>query len=240
MKPCKNAELHLRLPCPVCKGVGHLISKRNLNGKIYRPFKDLKSHIDPFYTSTLEAGVALTSLCRNWFIHQIQCGHRITSDDYVCAAFGCRHFLKSGLPRPKTYLDLGTGLGSVLMLVISGLDLNMDTVIHGVEIQERHVQLARQSLALNTLNATIFHSDLREFCPEITYDLITATPPYFPASSGSLPISANRAQCAFELNGDVSDYLALASKCLSKTSSARIVLANGGHVSRTINAGIES
>jgi tRNA1Val (adenine37-N6)-methyltransferase len=238
LKPCKSSQLHLKCPCPVCKGNGRLESNRDrLITNNYRPFKEIESHIDISYLNNLEADVILTSLCGTLFIQQIEFGHKVTTDDYICAAGAVQHFRDSSLPDPAKFLDLGTGLGSVLMLVTAGLDLNSKSLIHGIEIQDRHVNLARKSLALNEIIATIFHSDLRDFSPATTYDLITATPPYFPAISGSLPINPNRAQCAFELNGDINDYLLLASKCLSKTVNARVVVANGGSVDRTITAG---
>ena len=241
LKPCKSSQLYLKAACTVCKGVGQLKLTRDSNttSKKFRPFKDLEPKIDSSYLDSLEEGICLTSLCGSWFLHQIEFGHKVTTDDYLVAAVAAEHFSNHKLPDPMKYLDLGTGLGSVLMLVTSALNLNNRSTLHGVEIQSRHVDLARRSLELNSVKATIFHSDLRDFEPLEVYDLITATPPYFPVVSGSLPISSNRAQCAFEMNGDVKDYLFLASKCLSKSSTARVVVSNGGSVSRTIVAGAE-
>lgn len=73
----------------------------------------------------IEDDIMLTSLCGRWMIYQIEHGHRTTTDDCALAAIIVQHF-KSNHHVEKLverYIDLGTGLSSVLQLVSWGLEL---------------------------------------------------------------------------------------------------------------------
>ncbi|KAJ3363303.1 hypothetical protein HDU91_003049 [Kappamyces sp. JEL0680] len=228
----------------------------------YRPFKEPYTGHCPLarfdmanptvrqtILSTVGPDEMLTALGGHWMIYQLERGHRITTDDCIISALVVHHYKSrpsgSGRSVPGRYLDLGTGLASVLHLVSLGLDLKAaGAVVLGLEAQERHVELARRTTHFNGLDAAILHTDLRDVYQDATaypealkFDLVTGTPPYFPPANGSLPHLKNRAECAFEFRGDVGVYLGVASQVLK--SDGVVFIANGGTVDRTVRAGIE-
>jgi tRNA1Val (adenine37-N6)-methyltransferase len=176
-------------------------------------------------------------------LYQVEHGHRMTSDDLVGAACAVSHLKSIGVA-PSTYLDIGTGLGSVLSLV--------NCVYHGklkksfgIEAQSLHVKLARKTLKINGCEdvCEIIHQDLRKLVdnpyliPAMKFALITGTPPYFPATNGPVPLSSNRGMCAFELRGGVELYCEMASKFLEKGSDSRFVVVNTSlEITRTQSA----
>jgi tRNA1(Val) A37 N6-methylase TrmN6 len=81
----------------------------------------------------------------------------------------------------------------------------------GVEAQGVSVSLARRSATLNGLSDrfTIVHGDLRY--PDVldanqTFDLITASPPYFPLGTAMPSREVQRALARMELRGSIVDY----------------------------------
>ena len=271
LKPCKEKQANLKLVCTVCrvpvvelveweqqrvdlkpsirifkidgKRLGKSSLKPLLNAYDKQDFYALNS----FLMLPENNHIMLTALCGDWMIYQFKNGHKITTDDCFIGALVVKHFsILGNIQKPKKYLDLGTGLGSVLQLVTWGLELENNNVI-GIEAQKIHVELARKSLFINNCSANIIHADLRELAQysqkdwsdcDVEFDLITGTPPYFPVKNGPLPKSLNRALCAFEMKGDVSDYLKTASLLLKRSRDASVFIANGGPIQRTIDAGI--
>jgi hypothetical protein len=133
----------------------------------------------------------LCSLSGYWGIYQFVNGHKFTTDDVCTAGFTIQTIIKESLP-VKKYMDLGTGLGSVLMMVTWKCFDQLEQVC-AIEAQSKHIELAKRSLKLNHLEGLVelYHGDLR-FMDNIqglqvhsnTFDLITGTPPYFPPSVG--------------------------------------------------------
>ena len=128
----------------------------------------------------------LCSLSGYWGIFQFVDGHKFTTDDVCTAGFTIQTILEESLP-VRRYMDLGTGLGSVLMMVTWKLFDEFNHVC-AIEAQSRHIDLASKSLKLNGIESfvNLYHGDLR-FLDRIeriqedlnTFDLITGTPPYF-------------------------------------------------------------
>jgi len=89
-----------------------------------------------------------------------------------------------------------------------------------VEAQPESVALARKSARYNGLTERyeIREGDFREpgvLRDEERFDLITASPPYFPPESGVRSEHPQRLACRFELRGNVADYCAVAAKHLA-------------------------
>jgi hypothetical protein len=108
-------------------------------------------------------GETLCSLSGHYMIYQYTRGHRFTTDD-VCTAYfaytetrhptidgnGCLSMIADTAHPRRSHLDLGCGLGSVLMMLKwkYGEDICRSV---GVEAQHANLSLARRSIAFNGL-----------------------------------------------------------------------------------------
>ncbi|MBK6516755.1 MAG: methyltransferase [Polyangiaceae bacterium] len=158
----------------------------------------------------------LTPEVRVW---QRAAGHRFSSDDVATAfcAFRAR-------PDARRVLDLGTGLGSVLLLLAWKLP---DAHLVGVEAQAASFELLRRNVARNGLEGRVAarHGDLRE--PSSLrgvgrFELVTGTPPYFPPGAALDALDAQRTFARVERRGGVEAYIDAAVPCLAP--DGRLVL----------------
>ena len=106
-------------------------------------------------------------------------------------------------------LDLGSGIGSVGMIAAWRLP---GARFVTVEAQEESVRLARKSAAYNGLTGRyeIRQGDFRQpgaLAPDEQFDLVLASPPYFPVGTGAEADHPQKVACRFELRGDMVDYL---------------------------------
>jgi tRNA1Val (adenine37-N6)-methyltransferase len=136
-------------------------------------------------------------------------GHRHSIDDALTAWYALQK-----RPGAMRYLDLGSGVGTVGMIVLWGLA--DQAALTCIEAQETSFALLQANLECNRLlgRATAIHGDLREHAVDTKYDLITGSPPYFPRNAGHLPEDAQKAYARFELRGHVGDYARTARRCL--------------------------
>jgi tRNA1(Val) A37 N6-methylase TrmN6 len=190
-------------------------------------------------------GEMLCSLSGHWMIYQLENGHRMTSDDLLIAYIVIQHY--KDRPIPREYLDIGTGLGSVLNLVNWAFHGKLEKSV-GIEAQKIHVDLARKTTAINGIDhiTTIIHHDLRslidgshdeDFPDTEKFGLITGTPPYFPAANGSLPVNVGRGMCAFELRGGIEVYCRMARRHLREEPSSRFIVTQTSlEIERTLEA----
>jgi tRNA1(Val) A37 N6-methylase TrmN6 len=160
-----------------------------------------------------ENELSLDALTAGVSVYQRKKGHRFSSDDLVTAWAA-----KQVCPAPATILDLGCGLGSVL------LHLTWSTpgaTLVGVEAQEVSFALLEKNVAHNGLEdrVTIHHGDLRDEAVMARlggpFELITATPPYFPPSAATDALDQQRAYARIEYRGGVEAYIATASRLLA-------------------------
>lgn len=159
----------------------------------------------------------LCFLSGDWRLFQKQQGHRWSLDDLVTAWIATRHRDPAHALRA---LDLGCGLGSVLLMVAWKLPR---AEVVGIEAQHDRALMGRRSIAYNGVEdrCRIVDGDLREAGQlDGMFGLITGTPPYFPRGTGTESEKAHAMPCRFELRGGVEDYLA----------AARDVLAPGGEI----------
>ena len=140
----------------------------------------------------------------DWRLFQQRRGHRWSLDDLVTAWIATR-----GVRHDARVLDLGCGLGSVLLLVAWKLPR---ADVTGIEAQPDRAALGRRSIAYNGVDdrCRIHDGDLRAALPAGPFDLVTGTPPYFPRGTGTESTKPHALPCRFELRGGVEDYLAAA------------------------------
>ncbi len=163
-----------------------------------------------------DADEDLCYLTGDWRLFQKQRGHRWSLDDLVTGWIATRRIAPA---RPVRALDLGCGLGSVLLMVAWRLP---HAEVIGIEAQPDRAAMGRRSIAFNGVaeRCRIVDGDLREAAIGGSFDLITGTPPYFPRGTGTESEKAHAMPCRFELRGGVEDYLA----------AARRLLAPGGEI----------
>jgi tRNA1Val (adenine37-N6)-methyltransferase len=161
---------------------------------------------------------ALTADYRVW---QRRRGHRYSLDDVITADEAVR-----ACPSARRVLDLGTGIGSVLLMVAWRLP---GATLAGVEAQEGSLALARRNVARNGLDGrvTLMHGDLRDATWQAAqagapFDLVVGTPPYFPPGTATPSPDSQRAHARHELRGGVEDYLGAAGRLVA--SGGRVVV----------------
>ena len=159
-----------------------------------------------------EENETLDVLC-GWFrIFQYAKGHRYSTDDVLTAWYGTAH-----APRVDRAADLGSGIGSVAL--ISAWRLPGATFCT-VEAQEISIRLARKSVRYNGLTSrfTLHHGDLRDpsiLANEKPFDLVTGSPPYWPAGTASEAEHPQAVPARIEVRGSVSDYARAAARILA-------------------------
>lgn len=174
----------------------------------------------------------LCFLSGDWRLFQKQRGHRWSLDDLVTAwvatasaderaeVLGAPATARPDAATAPRALDLGCGLGSVLLMVAWRLP---QTPVLGVEAQAERAAMGRRSIAYNGAQARcqILDGDLRaepvraQLAAAAPFALITGTPPYFPRGTGTESTTPQVAPCRFELRGGVEDYLATAAPLLA-------------------------
>ncbi|KAK8813212.1 hypothetical protein WA158_002804 [Blastocystis sp. Blastoise] len=221
--------------CNVCNGNKIIISevRRKLYhqpGKIMEERRWPKDYIIPGPTCCgfqenpelqPKEGESLCSLAGYWKIFQRQGGHRFSTDDIVTAWCASQYILSSGLDKIDgiPYLDIGCGLGSVL-LFISWKFSSFQSV--GIEAQKISYSLAKRSILYNIGNSDrikVYNGDLRDFnilSNDKKFKIITGTPPYFKNGEAALPSKVDQKACLFEFRGGVEEYCRAAGHYLTE------------------------
>jgi tRNA1Val (adenine37-N6)-methyltransferase len=152
-------------------------------------------------------------LTRDVRIFQRAKGHRFSSDDVATAyvAFATR-------PEASRVLDLGCGIGSVLLLLAWKLPT---AELAGIEAQPMSFELLRRNVELSGFGARVrvTHGDLRDeraLAPlGGPYDLVTGTPPYFPPDAALDAEDEQRAFARIEYRGGVEAYIGAAAPLMA-------------------------
>ncbi len=160
----------------------------------------------------VEPGETLDAISGYFRLFQLAKGHRFSTDDVLTAWYGTMCS-----PTARIVLDLGSGIGTVGMIATWRLP---GARFVTVEAQPDSVRLARKSARWNGLadRYEIREGDFRDATvlrPEEKFDLILASPPYFPPGSGVEGDHAQKVACRFELRGDIADYCAVAAPHLA-------------------------
>ena len=113
--------------------------------------------------------------------------------------------------------DLGSGIGSVALICAWRLP---GAAFCTVEAQAMSARLARKSIQYNGLGSrfTVYEGDLRDasiLAHEQPFDLVTGSPPYWPASAATGAAHPQAVPARIEIRGSVFDYAAAASRILA-------------------------
>lgn len=143
-------------------------------------------------------------------IFQRRRGHRHSTDDVLTGWYALE---KS--PPVARLLDLGTGIGTVGLLALSGMPEGARLAC--IEAQDISFRLLRENVAANGLDDRVdtIHGDLRQLALAERFPLVTGSPPYFDPASGIVPADSQKAHARFELRGDVGDYARTARRHLA-------------------------
>jgi tRNA1Val (adenine37-N6)-methyltransferase len=164
-------------------------------------------------------------LTRDYRVFQRAKGHRFSVDD-VATAYVAAHCVYE----PKRILDLGTGLGSVLLHLAWFFP---EAKLTGIEAQEASFELLQRNVKRNQLESRVetIHGDIRstEALAQAgrDYDLVSGTPPYFPAGAAIDADDVQRTYARVEYRGGVEDYIEAALQCIKPYG--RIVLCGDAH-----------
>jgi tRNA1Val (adenine37-N6)-methyltransferase len=154
----------------------------------------------------------IDTLSGNFKIYQPDVGQRYSTDDMLTAWMA---IICNEENTPNRFLDLGSGLCSVPMIVlwkfsqISGI---------GVELRENRYELGLKSLDMNGLlnRFKLLQGDLRNLELDEKFPIITSTPPYYTDSEGPISPHDDKSAARFELNGNIEDYFETANRHLSE------------------------
>jgi tRNA1Val (adenine37-N6)-methyltransferase len=153
-------------------------------------------------------------LTRDFTIVQRLTGHRFSSDDMATAFVAVKR-----APEASRVLDLGCGIGSVLLTVAWCLPR---ATLVGIEAQELSFEILRENVARNGLSdrVTVHHADIRDGTAQHgAFDLITGTPPYFPPDTAVDAMDAQRAYARIEYRGGIEAYVAAGAEALAPEGS---------------------
>lgn len=155
----------------------------------------------------------LSFLCGDFRIFQRKVGHRWSLDDFATAVIAIE---EGRSRRVERLLDLGCGIGSVLLMTSWAFPSARGV---GIEAQEVSIALARRSIAYDGVDdrVALIHGDLRVEAPRLgdRFDLITGTPPYLPMGHGQVSERAQRGPAFFEMRGGIEDYARAAAAVLA-------------------------
>ncbi len=181
----------------------------------------------------------LTPDVRVW---QRERGHRFSSDDVATAFVAWQT-----APAPGRLLDLGCGLGSVLLLLAWKMPAVHAT---GIEAQAPSFALLTRNVAESGLASRIrvHHGDLRDEAAIAGlgegFDLVTGTPPYFPEGRAIDADDEQRARARMETRGGVEAYIATATRlahptgaiviCGDAEAGARVIAAAAAHEAHVV------
>jgi tRNA1(Val) A37 N6-methylase TrmN6 len=155
-------------------------------------------------------GEDLCHLAGDWRILQRTDGHRWSLDDLVTAWLAA----DVARARPRRILDLGCGIGSVLLLLAWRFP---EARVDGVEAQAVSVDLARRSIAWNGVEdrCAVHVGDFRDVALDGPFDLVTGTPPYLPIGTGRESSRVQKGPCNFEHRGGIEAYCDAAARALA-------------------------
>lgn len=165
----------------------------------------------------------LCLLSGDWRIFQKLRGNRWSLDDLVTAWVATRGLDPDA---PRATLDMGCGIGSVLLMVAWRLPA---ATCLGVEAQSVSISLAHRSIRYNGASGrvSVREGDLRDpssFSDRAPFDLVTGTPPYFPRGTGPESARVQTGPCRFEHRGGVEAYATSAAAALSDTGRFAMVV----------------
>jgi tRNA1Val (adenine37-N6)-methyltransferase len=156
-------------------------------------------------------------LTRDFRLYQRSKGHRFSTDDVTTAFVAWQ-----AAPRATRVLDLGCGIGSVLLHLAWKMP---SATFVGIEAQAMSYELLVRNVARNGCGerVAVRCGDLRTevarsgLGPE--FDLVTGTPPYFPPGAALDAEDEQRAFARIEYRGGVEDYVEAGAALLARNGA---------------------
>ncbi|MFT4703218.1 MAG: tRNA1Val (adenine37-N6)-methyltransferase [Bradymonadia bacterium] len=178
----------------------------------------------PVQDTSWPSDASLDDFVGDWQLWQRKGGHRTSIDDLLVAWSAVRRWREQETQAPQRYVDLGCGIGSVMLMVAHALRPNET---RGVEAQEQSVTMARRTIdGLNAApNIEVVGGDLRSIGPDEVGKarLVTGSPPYFPVGTATPSPDPQRAACRVELRGGVEAYCEAAARVLNASGTFHVV-----------------
>jgi len=176
----------------------------------------------------------LCFLSGDWRILQRLDGHRWSLDDLATAWMAADTAAEAP---PRRIVDLGCGIGSVLLMMLWRFPAATGV---GVEAQEISVDLARRSIAWNGVDerCLVHHADFRDetiLAREKPFDLVTGTPPYLRPGEGAESRRPQFGPCHFEHRGGLEAYCDAATRLLAP-DGAFVLCAGAAQHDRMLDA----
>ncbi|HRE90616.1 MAG TPA: methyltransferase, partial [Myxococcota bacterium] len=151
-------------------------------------------------------GEELSLLTGDWRIVQRKDGHRWSLDDLVTAWLAA-HIARSRDLTHGPFLDIGTGIGSVALMMAWSFP---EARVTGLEAQAISFAMSTRSATYNGCadRVSFRFGDLRDPAALTgTWPLVTGTPPYFDDPLQTRSSAPQKEPCRFETRGGVEDYL---------------------------------
>jgi len=154
----------------------------------------------------------IDTLSGDFIIVQPENGQRYTTDDMLVAWLAVKAVQDTP---PGTFLDLGSGLCSVPMIILWAFPSAGGI---GIEINPERLFLGRRSLKANDLLSRfwLINGDIRTTRLKRRFSLATSSPPYYEKHEGVISPHRDRAGVRFELNGSIEDYFTAAANHLDE------------------------
>ena len=175
------------------------------------------------------------AITRDFRVFQRVRGHRYSVDDVLTA-----YVAATAKPGALRVLDLGSGIGSVALMVAWKLP---EAEITTIEAQEISFALQQENIARNGLQrrTTAICGDFRDEAVREAarvrgpFALITGTPPYFDPKSALASSDSQRTYARLEMRGGVEAYIETAAPLLTE-SGAFVVCADALKPERVLRA----
>ena len=166
----------------------------------------------------LSEGEHIDDLQNGLFIIQKDHGFRFGTDAVLLSHFA--HIKHNAL-----VADLGCGTGIIALLLAK---LNPSCHIKAVEILGEMCEMARRSVALNSLQERIevIECDVRNAWSALgvsRFDHVVSNPPYYSASAGKNPLEKNKQVSRTEKSMDIEDVCAAAKRLLKSRGRISLV-----------------
>ena len=139
---------------------------------------------------------------------------------------------------PENALDLGCGVGSVLLLCAWA---QTSTMFVGIEAQEVSAGLLKRTVRFNGVEdrVRVVNQDFREVEGlDRRFEQITGTPPYFADGSATLSAAIQKGPCRHEQRGGIGAYADVAAALLAP--SGRFVVCHAARQRARVAAAIEA
>jgi tRNA1Val (adenine37-N6)-methyltransferase len=151
------------------------------------------------------------------FIWQEKDGYRFSMDSVLLAR----------LLNPKPYstiLEIGTGVGVVLLLVSRLFKFKR---VVGIEIQRDLCKLAGRNIRMNKgcSNIMIYRADIKNYASnqKELYDIIISNPPYYEKGTGRLSKNKQELVARHEISLDLTTLLTASSKLLKPKGELNLI-----------------